>query len=115
MLKSFTRNYSDNSTEAGFQFTFFCDICQDGYRSSFIESSTYKKRKGLRGLSQGAGILGSLIGGRASSIGYSLERGGSVISERFEDRSPEWQKEHERAFELAQNEAMQHFHRCHGC
>ena len=115
MLKSFTRNYSDNSTEAGFQFTFFCDICQDGYRSSFIESSTYKKHKGLRGLSQGAGILGSLIGGRASSIGYSLERGGSVISERFENRSPEWQKEHERAFELAQNEAMQHFHRCHGC
>ena len=52
MLKSFTRNYSDNSTEAGFQFTFFCDICQDGYRSSFIESSTYKKHKGLRGVLQ---------------------------------------------------------------
>ena len=27
MLKSFTRNYEDNSTEAGFQFTFYCDIC----------------------------------------------------------------------------------------
>ena len=24
MLKSFTRNYEDNSTEAGFQFTFYC-------------------------------------------------------------------------------------------
>jgi hypothetical protein len=29
--------------------------------------------------------------------------------------SPEWQKEHEKAFERAQNEAQQHFHRCHGC
>lgn len=47
MLKSFTRNYQDNSTEAGFQFTFYCDICNDGYKSSFIESETYKKRKGL--------------------------------------------------------------------
>ena len=115
MLKAFTRNYEDNSTEAGFQFTFYCDICQDGYKSSFIESETYKKRQGLRGLTQGAGVLGSLIGGRISNIGYSMERGGNILSERFEGRSPEWQKEHEHAFEMAQNEARQHFHRCHGC
>ena len=53
MLKSFTRNYEDNSTEAGFQFTFYCDICSDGYKCSFIESQTYKKGKGLRGLAEG--------------------------------------------------------------
>jgi hypothetical protein len=29
--------------------------------------------------------------------------------------SPEWHKEHEAAFELAQNEAKQHFHRCPRC
>ena len=29
--------------------------------------------------------------------------------------SPEWQKEHEKAFVRAQNEARQHFIRCHGC
>jgi hypothetical protein len=29
--------------------------------------------------------------------------------------SPEWQKEHEKAFERAKNEAQRHFHRCHGC
>ncbi len=115
MLKSFTRNYEDNSTEAGFEFTFYCDICQDGYRSSFVESETYKKRKGIRGLSAGASVIGGLFGGAASHLGYSLARGGDVLSERFEDRSPEWHKEHERAFELAQNEAQQHFHRCHGC
>ena len=115
MLKSFTRNYHDNSTEAGFQFTFYCDICNDGFKSSFIESETYKKKSGLRGLAQGASILGGLIGGAARNIGYGLERGSNVLSERFENRSPEWQKEHEKAFEMAQNEAQQHFHRCHGC
>lgn len=115
MLQSFTRNYEDNSTEAGFQFTFYCDLCEDGYKSSFIESETNKKGRGLRGLAQGAGVLGSLLGGRLGSLGYSLERGGSVLSDRFEGMSPEWQKEHEKAFERAKNEAQQHFHRCHGC
>lgn len=115
MLKAFTRNYEDNSTEAGFQFTFYCDICQDGYRSSFIESETYKKGKGIRGVAQGVGLLTRLFGGQASNIGYSLERGSDILSQRFEGRSPEWQKEHEKAFAMAQNEAMQHFHRCHAC
>ena len=115
MLTSFTRNYEDNSTDAGFQFTFYCDSCGDGFRSSFIESETYKRGKGIRGLAQGIGILGRLAGGRISSLGYSLERGGGILSERFEGMSPEWQKEHESAFERAKNEASQHFNRCHGC
>ena len=67
MLKSFTRNYEDNSTEAGFQFTFYCDICSDGYKSSFIESQTYKKGKGLRGLAEGAALLTRLMGGRMAT------------------------------------------------
>ena len=115
MLHAFTRNYEDNSAEAGFQFTFYCDLCQDGYKSSFIESETYKKGRGLRGLAQGIGAIGSLFGGRLGDIGYSLERGGSVLSDRFDGMSPEWQKEHEKAFERAKNEAQRHFHRCHGC
>ncbi|NLG36710.1 MAG: zinc ribbon domain-containing protein [Clostridiales bacterium] len=115
MLTAFTRNYEDNSTDAGFQFTFYCDNCQDGFKSSFIESETYKKGKGLRGLAAGVGIVGSLLGGRLSSIGYAAERGGGVLSERFLGMSPEWHKEHEKAFERAQNEARQHFHRCHSC
>ena len=115
MLRAFTRNYHDNSTEAGFQFTFYCDVCQDGFKSSFIESETYKRSKGNRLLGQGVGLAGSILGGRLRNIGYAAERGTNILNQSFEGRSPEWQKEHELAFERAQNEAMQHFHRDPNC
>lgn len=115
MLTSFTRNYQDNSTDAGFQFTFYCDICNDGYKSSFIQSETYKKGGFLRGATQGASLLGSLLGGKARDLGYAAQRGGDILSRTFDGRSPEWQKEHDRAFEMAKNEAQRHFHRCPAC
>jgi len=115
MLQAFTRNYQDNSTEAGFQFTFYCDICNDGFKSSFIESETYKKKGLMRGIGQGASILGSLVGGKVNNLGWTTDRATNVLSQRFDGRSPEWQKEHEKAFEQAQNEAQQHFHRCPNC
>ncbi len=115
MLRSFTRNYEDNSTDAGFQFTYYCDVCNDGYKSSFVQSATYKKGKGLRGLTQGISVLGQLVGGRIGDIGSTVESGGDILSSRFDGMSPEWQKEHDIAFERAQNEAQRHFHRCHSC
>jgi len=115
MMTSFTRNYEDNSTDAGFQFTFYCDHCHDGFKSSFIESSTYKRGQGLRTLAEGASTLGSLFGGRLRDLGYASERGGDILSQTFQGKSPAWQKEHQGAFEAAQNEAMRHFHRCHSC
>ncbi len=108
----FTRNYADNSTEAGFQFTFFCDNCRDGYKTSFIESKTYKKAGLLRGLGRAASIASSVAG---SGLGYRVGEGADVISERFRGMSPEWHKEHEESFKLAQNEAMGHFHKCPKC
>lgn len=108
----FTKNFADNSVEAGFQFTFFCDICQDGYKTSFIESKSYKKAGLLRGLGRAASIASSMAG---RSIGYHIESGTDVIAERFRGMSPEWHKEHEEAFKLAQNEAMGHFHKCPKC
>jgi len=115
MMQAFTRNYEDNSTDAGFQFTFYCDVCHDGFRSSFIQSSTYKKGSLLRGLTRGIGAAGSLFGGVLGDISSAAYQGEHVLGERFEGQSPEWQKEHEKAFAMAQNEAKQHFHRCHKC
>jgi hypothetical protein len=113
VLRPFTRNYEDNSTEAGFQFTFYCDICQDGYKTQFIPSKTYKKSGLLRGLARGISVGTSLLG--QHNVGYNLERGADIFTERFQGMSPEWHKEHERAFEIAQNEAKGHYHRCEKC
>jgi len=115
MLQAFTRNYQDNSTDAGFQFTFYCDICNDGFKSSFIESSTYKKGKKSSMLGQGIGLAGNFLGGKLGTLAYTAERGSDILSNRFEGQSPEWQKEHEQAFIRAQNEAKQYYHRCPNC
>lgn len=111
-MTAFTRNYEDNSTDAGFQFTFYCDICRDGYKTKFLESKTYKKGSLFKNLGRGISVGASLFG---LSEGYQVERGTDIISERFQGMSPDWQREHEKAFELAQNEAKNHFHRCHNC
>jgi hypothetical protein len=113
-LKPFTSNYEDNSTEAGFQFTFFCDACREGYKTEFTEAKSYKKGRFFKGL---GGIVGTAaqMSGRLGNLGYGIQRGSDVIGERFHGMSPEWHKEHESVFALAQNEAMGHFHRCPRC
>jgi hypothetical protein len=111
-LQPFTDNYQDNSSESGFQFTFYCDVCREGYKTSFIESKTYKKAGLLRGLGKAISIGGSLLG---TSAGYNVERGADILSERYHGMSPEWRKEYEAAFALAQNEAKEHFKRCPKC
>lgn len=112
-LQPFTSNFADNSTEAGFQFTFFCDLCQEGYKTSFIPSKTYKKGKMLRGLGNLVGAASQMAG--KYNVGYGIQRGTDVLSERHQGMTPEWHKEHEKAFELAQNEAKGHFKRCPKC
>jgi hypothetical protein len=113
-LKPFTSNFEDNSTEAGFQFTFFCDACREGYKTTFTEAKSYKKGRFFRGL---GGIVGTAaqMSGRLGNLGYGVERGSDILSEKFRGMTPEWHKEHEGVFELAQNEAMGHFHRCPRC
>ena len=113
-LQPFTSNFEDNSTEAGFQFTFYCDLCREGYKTNFTESKGSKKGRFLRGFGGLVGAAGQMTG-KLGNIGYGLERGTDVIGERFQGMSPEWHKEHEQAFELAQNEAKGHFNRCPRC
>jgi len=110
---SFTSNMEDNSTEAGFQFTFFCDICREGYKTRFMESSTYKKKGLFRGIGKVASAAGSITG--HYNIGHAAEMGSSIATDKFEGMSPEWHKEHEQAFEAASNEAKGHFKRCPRC
>lgn len=61
-LIKFTRNYNDMSTESGYQFKFFCDICGDGYMSPFKENIGNKAQSLLRG-------LGRLTGGVIDRVG----------------------------------------------
>jgi rubrerythrin len=101
-LQSFTRNYEDNSTEQGFQFTFKCDVCGDGYKSAFIGSRAQKKRGFFNKVSE----FGSVVSSNAYLAGAL---GGSAY------QTPEWNREREQAFQQASNEAMSHFHRCPRC
>lgn len=111
-LQPFTRNFADNSTEEGFQFTFFCDLCGDGYKTKFIPSKTRKKARFFRGFGKALSIGTSVA---RSGYGGEAERGTGIMAERFEGMTPEWHKEHEKAFGLAQNEAKGNFHRCPRC
>lgn len=115
MLHSFTRNHDDLSTDAGFQFEFHCDCCNNGFKSTFVESSTYKSGKRAENFGRGAGVLGSLFGGKMSSVGWALERGGNLMRDRMDDKSPQWRKEQERAFDDAQEEVRPHFQKCPAC
>lgn len=111
-LQPFTRNCQDNSTEAGFQFTFYCDLCNDGYKTQFIESKTYRKAGLFRGLGRAIAVGTELLG---SSTGYTIERGTDIVSERFQGMTPQWHNEHDAAFQVAQNEAKEHFTHCPKC
>jgi len=112
-LIPFTDNFEDNSTDAGFQFTFFCDKCHEGYKTSFRKSKTTNRGGLLRTFGDAAGTLGRLTG--KSNIGYSLDRGTDVLGDRFDGQSAAWQKEHQQAFERAQNETKGRFNRCPKC
>nr|MDO8098619.1 zinc ribbon domain-containing protein [Candidatus Njordarchaeota archaeon] len=112
-FQAFTRNYGDNSTEAGFQFTFFCDLCGDGYKTKFIEAKSYKKA-GLFSKIGRVASIGAQVAGKGTA-GWVAREGTGIISERFQGMSPAWQKEHEAAFQTAQNEAKGHFSRCPRC
>lgn len=94
----FVRNYSDLSTNKGFQFEFYCDRCGSGFRTRFKPSVTGTV----------AGVLdaaGSLFGGILSSA--------ANVSERV--RSASWEKAHDEAFEAAAEELKSDFVQCPRC
>jgi len=112
-LQPFTDNFADNSSAAGFQFTFFCAICKEGYKTKFIESKSAKRGSLLKKM---GGIFGAAaqVAGKYS-IGRGVEKATDVIGGRHEGKSPKWRKEYDIAFGEAQTEAKAHFHRCPKC
>ncbi len=94
----FVRNYTDRSTDRGYQFEFRCDHCSNGYMSSYQASMIGT----AGGLLQAAGSLFGGILGSAGNSTYEIQRaiGGPA---------------HDRALQQAVAEVKQKFRRCQRC
>lgn len=97
-LIKFVRNYSDESTERGFQFEFHCDRCGTGYRTSFKTSATGVVSEAL---DVASGLLGGLLG-KAADVGDRIH-------------SAAWEKAHDNAFLEAVKEVKPNFIQCPRC
>ena len=94
----FTDNYTDHSTEAGYQFEFFCERCGNGYKSGFQASAAGIGGKVLRG-------IGGLLGGRAADVAYAGDQARDLTESKAKDK----------ALREAVEELRPLFHQCHKC
>jgi membrane protease subunit (stomatin/prohibitin family) len=94
----FTTNYSDLSTDKGFQFEFNCDRCGTGFRTDF-------QAFGLGTVSSALDTASSLFGG---VFGQAADVGERV-------RSAGWEKAHDDAFAKAMKELKPDFVQCPRC
>lgn len=94
----FTTNYSDLSTDRGFQFEFNCDRCGTGYRTRFQPFA--------------AGTVASALDTASSLFGGVFSRAAEV-GEHV--RSAAWQKAHDDAFVRATQELKPDFIQCPRC
>lgn len=83
----FVSNYSDRSTNQGFQFEFYCNRCGSGYRTPF---KTWAVGAASAVLDTASGLFGGVFGSVAS------------VGERV--RSATWEKAHDEAFAAALEE-----------
>ena len=94
----FTRNYSDLSTEQGFQFEFYCDRCGNGFRTRFKPSVSGK----VTGVMDAANSLFGGVFGKAADLTQQV-------------RSAGWEKEQDEAFMTAMAELKGEFIQCPRC
>ncbi|MBN1486876.1 MAG: zinc ribbon domain-containing protein [Anaerolineae bacterium] len=94
----FTRNYSDRSTSQGFQWEFYCERCNNGYRSKFNPSTVGMVTEAMEAAS---GLLGGLFS-RVSDMGNRVQ-------------SATWERAHDKAFQEAAAEVSAHFVQCPRC
>jgi membrane protease subunit (stomatin/prohibitin family) len=94
----FVRNYSDLSTDNGFQYEFHCDRCGSGFRTRFRDWK-------LATASNVADAVGGMLGGY---FGRAADLGNRV-------KTAQWEKAHDGAFETAVNEIKPEFQQCPRC
>jgi hypothetical protein len=94
----FVQNYSDLSTDQGYQFTFHCDKCGNGYMSSFQQNKLEMAGGFLR-------AAGGLLGGVLGRVGDSA----------FEVQRAIGGPQHDAALNAAVTEIKPLFTQCHRC
>ena len=97
-LIQFTRNYRDLSTDAGFQFEFYCDRCGNGYQTEFQASMLGTATNVLDAANN---LFGGVLG-KAANVARGV-------------RSAGWERAHDKAFAESVEEAKPHFHKCKRC
>ena len=97
-LIQFVRNYDDLSTDKGFQFKFYCDLCGNGVMSQF-ETSTL-------------GIAGSILNAAGSLFG---SWGHSAGHAAYEMQRAVGGKAHDAALAQAVEQARPQFRQCSRC
>ncbi len=95
---AFTSNYSDLSTDRGFQFEFHCERCGTGFRNRFDPWVTGTAASVLDAAS---GLLGGVFS-RAADVGERV-------------RSAAWRNAHDEAFVRAAEEIRPSFVQCPRC
>ena len=117
-VESFTKKMIDNSTQAGFQFTFYCDICQRAYQSHFIQSKSARKAGFLHGLEEIANIGANLGAYTDPRLAQVLRTGADQMmhsQQQSGTMSAAWHQEHDAAVTTATNEARSVFSQCPTC
>jgi hypothetical protein len=98
----FSKNYSDHSVQsgpnAGFQFEFYCESCNDAWRGEFVP---FRGGQASSWLGRAAGMFGGVLG-EASNVAQGLAQAG-------------YGHAHDEAFAAAIEQAKKHFHRCGRC
>lgn len=94
----FRGDYTDHSTDKGFQFEFNCQRCSNGYRTRFQPSLT--------------GNIAGALGMASNLFGSVLGRGADLANEVH---SAKWEKAHDDAFQKAWLEIRPTFIQCPRC
>jgi hypothetical protein len=97
-LIEFNRNYRDLSTDAGFQFEFYCDRCGNGHQTRFEASTT--------------GTITNVLDAASNLLGGMF---GSAANAARNVHSVAWEKAHDAAFEKAVTQTQELFKKCKRC